>query len=158
MIDLDLINNLNDQIRIINLKISYTGSYNKNYRKLHINLQSLQEQLVNEWMKIYEPSFNGFETVIIYMINGGMTKYNICDPPYNSKYTYSLANWLYDKLITNQKTTKEFTFNMLPNELKDILIKYDIKNATIKLTKLKEYRITARKVGIDRYEAKIKFN
>ena len=155
MVDLELVSTLDEQIRVKNLVISYTGLYSNNYMQLHKDLQNLQEQLGNEWMKLYDPNINGFETLVKYMIGKGAREYHLSDPPYNAKYTYFLANWLYDQLYTNSLIV---AFNSLPSDMKDILIKHGIKNVTIELKKEKEYRPTARKVGVDRYEAKIIFH
>lgn len=151
MIDLKLVGILNEQIRVKNLVISHTSRYSNNYIKLHKDLEDLQKQLGNEWMKLYDPSIYGFETLIGYMVDRNMTEYNLSDPPHNSKYTYFLAHWLYGQLNTD----KFITFNSLPSELKDVLMKHGIKDVTIELKKQKDYRPTVRKVGVDMYEAKI---
>ncbi len=88
MIDLKLVGILDEQIRMKNLVISHTSRYSNNYMQLHKDLQDLQKQLCNEWMKLYDPSINGFGALVGYMIGRNMTEYNLIDPPHNNKYTY----------------------------------------------------------------------
>lgn len=160
MIDFVLLDELNKKMIEENLALKHTSHYNKKYTNLVQKLVYTYKEYNREWMKIYEPSINGFETLIHYMISKDKSHYILDDPVNNGfqpYYTF-LANWLYHELIKYdheiEKKSIITTFKSLSTDMKDILKKYNVKDITINVTKDKDYR-QGSKIGSDRYIAKV---